>query len=156
MKKLMLAVCFLSSFAFAQDLKPAQEEAKEKFETEIADSVTALNEKCGTKIVVKADFENFKDADWAGTSYSSYCSGVTDALGEMCASRPAYKKVLSKKLTGVSCLFSGVKPAEKKDGSNEGTLRNMSFEKGVFIWHMAKHGANLGDNTKATMEKTLN
>jgi hypothetical protein len=160
MKKLFVALTLsLSALAFAEiELKPAQEEAKEKFENEIADAVKAMNEKCGTKVVVKTDFQNFKEADWSGTSVSSYCVPVAETLAEMCESRPAYKKVLSKKLTGVSCLFAGVKPAKKDDGSsNAATQRNMSFEKGVFTYTMSPVGhANLAENAKATMEKALN
>ncbi len=160
MKKLVTAlVLSLSALSLAAEveLKPAQEEAKDKFEAEIADSVKAMNEKCGTKVTVKADFQNYKDADWSGTSVSSYCSSIPNTLASMCESRPAYKKAISKKLTGVSCLFTGVKPAQKDDGSNGATLRNMSFEKGVFTYTMSPTGhANLDDNAKTTMEKALN
>ena len=74
----------------------------------------------------------------------------------MCADRPAYKKVIAKKLTGVSCLFAGVKPKEKKDGSSDFTLRNMSFDKGVFTFHIHAEQANAADSAKATLEKALN
>jgi hypothetical protein len=157
MKKLFVALCCFSSLAFAEDLKPAQEEAKEKFQNETEEALKAMNDKCGTKIVVTTDFNNFKEEAWAGTSYSSYCAGPIGAIGAMCEARPAYKKILAKKLTGVACIFAGVKPAEKKDGSNEATLRNMSFSKGVFTFHLGKDiGANLEENTKATIEKALN
>ncbi len=155
------AVLSMSCLAFAAEpepeLKPAQEEAKGKFDEALADPLKALNEKCGTRITtVKTDYENFKEADWPNTAFYTWCPSAIEAITSMCESRPAYKKVISKKLTGISCLFAGVKPKEKKDGSNEYTLRNMSFEKGVFIFHIEKDESNLSDNAKATFEKALN
>lgn len=160
MKNLFVAALFsVSSFALAAEpeLKPAQEEAKAKSDDALEEPLKALNEKCGTKIAaVKTDYENFKEADWSGTGFYGWCPDAIQAITAMCESRPAYKKALSKKLTGIACLFAGVKPKEKKDGSNDFTLRNMSFEKGVFTFHISKDEANLGDNTKATFEKALN
>ncbi|RKH15022.1 hypothetical protein D7X74_19105 [Corallococcus sp. CA047B] len=157
LKHVFAVVTLLSTSAFAEeDLKPAQEEAKAKLEGEIEDALKATNDKCGTKLEVKTDFQNFKTDDWSGTSFSSYCESVIQEIGSMCE-RPAYKKAIAKKVTGVACLFGGVKPAEKKDGSNDATLRNMSIDKGVFTYHMSsKDHANLGDNTKATLEKAFN
>ncbi|CAM4505645.1 hypothetical protein D7Y27_07890 [Corallococcus sp. AB004] len=158
LKHVFAVVTLLSTSAFAEeDLKPAQEEAKAKLEEEIEDDLKATNDKCGTKLEVKTDFQNFKTDDWSGTSFSSYCEAVIQEIGSMCENRPAYKKVIAKKVTGVACLFGGVKPVEKKDGSNDATLRNMSLDKGVFTYHMSSKGhANLGDNTKATLEKAFN
>ncbi len=160
MKNVVIAAALsVSCLAFAAEpeLKPAQEEAKGKFDEAIEEPLKALNEKCGTKITtVKSDYENFKEADWPGTAFYSWCPSAMEAITSMCEARPAYKKAIAKKLTGISCLFAGVKPKDKKDGSNEYTLRNMSFEKGVFIFHIEKDEANLGDNAKAVFEKALN
>ena len=160
MKNVFIAAVLSLSFvalAGEPELKPAQEEAKGQFDEAIAEPLKALNEKCGTKITtVKTDYENFKEADWSGTAYYSWCPGAIEAISAMCTERPAYKKALSKKLTGFSCLFAGVKPKDKKDGSNEYTLRNMSFEKGVFTFHIEKDQANVADNVKVTIEKALN
>lgn len=159
MKKLAIAaVLGLSTFAIAEepDLKPAQEEAKGQFDEAIEAPLKDMNAKCGTKVTVKSDFQNFKGDDWKGMAFYSWCNAVPEAIGSMCAERPAYKKVLAKKLTTISCLFAGVKPKDKKDGSNDFTLRNMSFEKGTFTFTMDKDQANLNDNVKATLEKALN
>ena len=153
------AVLSMSCVAFAAEpeLKPAQEEAKGKSDEALEPALKALNEKCGTKVKdVKTDYENFKDADWSGTAFYSWCPTAIESISALCGERPAYKKAIGKKLTGVSCLFAGVKPKEKKDGSNEYTLRNMSFEKGVFTFHIEKDESNLADNAKATFEKALN
>lgn len=156
LKHMFVAVALLSSSALAdEDLKPAQEEAKAKFEQELEDPLKAANEKCGTSLTIKTDFQNFKTAEWDHASVSSPCEEVVKALGSMCE-RPAYKKVIAKKLTAVACLFSGVKPAEKKDGSNERTLRNMSVDKGTLTIHMDKDLANISDNTRTTLEKAFN
>lgn len=152
----VLSVSFVA-FSAEPELKPAQEEAKGKSDEALEESLKGLNEKCGTKIAaVKTDYENFKEADWSGTAFYSWCPTAIDAITAMCADRPAYKKALSKKLTGISCLFAGVKPKDKKDGSNEYTLRNMSFEKGVFTFRIEKDEGNIADNAKATLEKALN
>ncbi len=159
MKKLAIAAALgLSTFAFADepDLKPAQEEAKAKFDEAIEEPLKDMNAKCGTKVTVKTDYQNFKGDEWSGMAFYSWCNAVPEAIGSMCADRPAYKKALAKKLTSISCLFAGVKPKDKKDGSNDFTLRNMSFEKGAFIFYMSKDMANLNDNVKATIEKALN
>jgi len=155
-KRLVFAALFVSSFAFAEDLKPAQEEAKAKFDEALEEPLKLMNEKCGTKVAVKSDYENFKEADWSGRSYYSWCEPVVSAIATMCADRPAYKKVISKKLTGISCLFAGVKPKDKKDGSSDFTLRNMTFEKGVFVFRIHPDEANVADSAKATLEKALN
>ena len=158
MKKLLplVLVASVPALAFAVDLKPAQEEAKAKFDEAMEAPLKALNEKCGTKVTMKSDYENYKESEWSGSSYYSWCDGAVEAIATMCESRPAYKKVLSKKLTGFQCLFAGVKPKEKKDGSNEFTLRNMSFSNGTFVFHISKDNANISDNAKTTMEKALN
>jgi hypothetical protein len=157
LKHVFAAVVLLSTSAIAEeeDLKPAQEEAKASFDEQMQAALKSANEKCGTKLTVTSDFKNFKADEWANTSFGSYCESVVQGIESMCE-RPAYKKAIAKKLTGVSCLFSGAKPAQKDDGSNGATLRNMSVEKGVFVYHLQKDHANLGDNTKATLEKAFN
>jgi hypothetical protein len=157
MKPLVAVWCCFASFAFAEDLKPAQEEAKEKFEKRVAPSVKGMNDKCGTSLEIKTDFENFQSADWKGTSFGAFCATAADAVAEMCASRPAYKKALSKRLAGVSCLFAGVLKAEPKDNANTKTLRNMSFENGIFIYRMSKDvsGGNIKENTQTILAKKL-
>ena len=160
MKNVFIAALLsVSAFALAAEpeLKPAQEEAKDKGAEALVDPLKALNEKCGTKITtVKTDYENFKEADWGNSAHYTWYPSAIEAITSMCDARPAYKKAIGKKLTGISCLFAGVKPKDKKDGSNEYTLRNMSFEKGVFIFHIEKDESNLADNAKATFEKALN
>lgn len=158
MRKLLplVLVAFVPALAFAVDLKPAQEEAKAKFDEAMEAPMKALNEKCGAKVTLKSDYENYKEAEWTGSGYYGWCAPAAEAIASMCESRPAYKKVLSKKLTGFSCLFAGVKPKEKKDGSSDFTLRNMSFSGGTFTFHIHKDTANVSDSAKATMEKALN
>jgi hypothetical protein len=158
MKTILTVFCCFSALTFAQELKPAQEEAKGQFETRIASSLKSMNEKCGTAVQIKTDFENFQADDWKGTSFGAYCAAVTDAMAQTCASRPAYKKGLAKRLTGVSCLFGGVQKAEPKDSANAKTLRNMSFENGVFVYRMSKSisGGNIAGNTQTVLAKTLN
>jgi hypothetical protein len=151
------AVVLLSTSAIAEeeDLKPAQEEAKDSFETKLEDSLKSANEKCGTKLTVKADFKNFKPDEWQGISYASYCESVVQGIEALCE-RPAYKKAISKKVTSVSCLFTGAKPAQKNDSINDPTQRNLSLEKGVFVYHMQKDHTNISDNTKIVLEKAFN
>lgn len=159
MKKLVFALTMSicgSAFAAEPELKPAQEEAKASFDESLEDPLKAMNESCGTKIVLKTDFQNFKSEEWNGKGVYSWCQNVVQTIGGMCKDRPAYKKALTKKLTGISCVFAGAKPAQKKDGTNDGTLRNMSFDKGVFTFNMFPDATNISDNTKAVIEKALN
>ncbi|MDC0711589.1 hypothetical protein POL68_24175 [Stigmatella sp. ncwal1] len=150
------ATLLLSTSAFAEeDLKPAQEEAKAAFEEQIEEYLKPTNEKCGTKLTVKADFENFKAETWSASTFASYCGSVLEGIQSMCE-RPAYKKAISKKVKSVACLLAGAKPAEKNDGSNGAALRNMSLSNGVFTYHASQDQANLSDNTKTTLEKAFN
>jgi hypothetical protein len=138
------------------DLKPAQEEAKEGFEKGIEDPLKAMNDKCGTKLKIAADWKNFDAAAWSGTSYTSYCQSVVDGVAKICE-RSAYKKIVAKKISGIACLFKGGSPQGPKDGSNDATLRSMSVDKGVFTYKMLKDAhSNISDNTVATFEKTFN
>jgi hypothetical protein len=156
-KLLPLLLTLAPALALAQDLKPAQEEAKAEFDKTMEPLMKAMNEKCGTKVTVKTDFENFKREAWTGRAYYSWCQPVPDTIAQLCADRPAYKKVLSKSLKGISCLFSGVSELKKDDPTNAMTLRNMSFDKGVFTFHMAPEGQhNFEDNVRKTVENALN
>jgi hypothetical protein len=155
MKKLPLLTAVLSALAFAGGLKPAQEEAKAKMETETADRLKELNEKCGTKAVVKSDFENFHADEWKAHSYSSYCADVMYQLSQMCE-RPAYKSVLGKQLNSISCLFGNSKP--KSANATEATVMAMSYQKGTFTYRLTPEGAstNIGEAVTQVMEKALN
>lgn len=160
MKHLILALAFLTSFAALadDDLKPAQEEAKEKFETEIADGLKAMNEKCGTKIAMTVDWKNYNDeaVKAANISFSSYCSGaLIDPVVAMC-DRPAYKKAIAKKLTALKCLVTGGKAKGKDQSSADYTMSHMKFEKGTFTYNIQFDHSNLGDNGKAVLEKAFN
>lgn len=157
-RRLLALLTVLSTAALADDveLKPAQEEAKDKFDKGTAKSLAQLNEKCGTKVTLESDFEHFNGDEWKGTSYPAYCSAMLDSVASMCGSRPAYQKVLGKQLTQVACLFSGVVQAEKGESSMAATLKNLSFEKGVLTFHMQKGQANIEKNTRAVLEKALN
>lgn len=152
-----LAVSIAPGLASAEELKPAQEEAKAEFDKTMDPAVAKMNEACGTKVTVTTDFQNFKRDAWRGIAYYSWCQDVPDTIAELCTKRPAYKKVLTKQLKGISCLFAGVSPLKKEDKTNEMTLRNMSFDKGVFTFHMAPEGQhNLAANVQTTIEKVLN
>lgn len=149
-------ILFASAALAEPELKPFQEEAKAAFDEAVEQPLKDANAACGSKITIASEYEKFNAEAWSGRAHYSWCVPVLEAIKSMCESRPAYKKALVKKLNTVACVFSGVKPAEKSDGSNEGTLRNMSMAKGVFTFHMSTDSANVGDNAKATLEKALN
>ena len=161
MKRHLLAIGLFSSFALAAvavaapELKPAQEEAQASFEKEVEEPLKRMNDKCGTKVTVKTDFENFKTETWGRTDPGSYCALALRGVDVMCE-RPAYKKQIVKKITTVSCLLAGAKPKAAKDGTNEETLRNMTLEKSSFVYRMGFDHTNVTDNTKTTLEKALN
>ena len=97
MSRNLLAAVLLSTATFAAEpeLKPAQEEAKAVFDQAMEEPLKALNEKCGTKVTVKSDYQNFKDADWQGKAHYSWCQPVVEAITSMCSDRPAYKKAIA-------------------------------------------------------------
>lgn len=150
------SISLLPTIAHA-DLAPAQEEAKTAFESETEDAITAMNGACGTKIAVTADFEHFDTDVWAGTIQpQALCKLVITTVEYMCKDRPAYKKVMGKQLSKIHCSMAGAKPAQKKDGLNDFTLRNMDMTKGVFTLRMHKDMVNVEDNSQKTLEKALN
>ncbi|MBK8010525.1 MAG: hypothetical protein IPK13_04200 [Deltaproteobacteria bacterium] len=138
------------------ELKPFQEEAKADFDEAMAEPLKAANEACGLKLTVTSEYEKFDAKEWSGRAHYSWCVPVLEQIKSLCEKRPAYKKVLVKKLKSVSCVFSGVKPAEKKDGSSDFTIRNMEFKGSAFVFHMATNQANVGDSAKTVLEKALN
>lgn len=157
MKRFLVAAALLTSFAvFADDdLKPAQEEAKEKFENEMADSLKAMNEKCGTKLSVTVDWKNFSASAVEGISVSGYAQdALVNALSSLC-DRPAYKKIIAKKVTGLKFNLAGGKP-QGKESSTEHSQAHFKFDKGVFSYTFEKSTSNLSDNGKAVLEKAFN
>lgn len=159
MKRIVLAALTLTAFvAFADDdLKPAQEEAKEAFETGIADALKATNEKCGTKLAIPTvDWKNYSADAIGNISVSGYCtSALLDTLTALC-DRPAYKKAIAKKVTSLRCNLAGGKPAAKDQGYNEHTQAHIKLEKGVFSYTLHKDHSNLTDNGKVVLEKAFN
>lgn len=159
MKNVVLTAAALFAFAaFADDdLKPAQEEAKEAFEKDIADNLKATNEKCGTKLAIPTvDWKNYSKEAIGNISFSSYCSGaLLDTLTSLC-DRPAYKKVVVKKVTSLRCNVAGGKAPAKDENYNAHTQAHIKLDKGVFSYTLHKDHSNLTDNGKAVLEKAFN
>lgn len=159
MKNLVLTAAALFAFtAFADDdLKPAQEEAKEAFEKDLEDNLKSANEKCGTKLAMPTvDWKNYSKEAVGNISVSSYCSSaLLDTLSSLC-DRPAYKKVIVKKVTALRCNVSGGKPAAKDQNYNTHTQAHITLDKGVFSYTLHKDHSNLTDNGKAVLEKAFN
>ena len=154
---LVASVMTIAATAFAEDLTPAQEEAKALFDEKTSEAVEQLNESCGTKATVSCDFTYFKPDVWArGTQPYDQCELVLQTIDRMCKDRPAYKKALGKSLATVRCVFTGVKPKQKKDGSADHVLRNMSFAHGVFTLRMTPELTNVEEGTQKTVERSLN
>lgn len=155
---LALAPLALSSAAVAApELKPFQEEAKADFDEAMAEPLKAANAACGLKLTYSSEYEKFDAKVWAGTQHYSWCVPVLEEIKSICETRPAYKKVLVKKLKSVACLFTGVKPQEKNDGTSGFTIRNMELKDGVFVFHMTPEGqANFNYSAKTVLEKALN
>ena len=158
LETLCLAVALTAAPAFADDdLKPAQEEMKDKFEKEIEAPLRALNDACGTKLKLTVDWKNFDVEVWSSSLSSvSYCQGAIEGVAKACE-RPAYKKAIAKKVTGVACLFKGAsKPTDKDTSENNATLRSMSIDKGVFTYKMLINDhSNLTDHAVTTIEKAF-
>jgi hypothetical protein len=159
MKNVVLTAAALFAFtAFADDdLKPAQEEAKEAFEKEIADNLKSANEKCGTKLAIPTvDWKNYTTEAIGNTSLSSYCgAALIDTLSSLC-DRPAYKKAIAKKVTALRCNVAGGKAPAKDENYNAHTQAHIKLDKGVFSYTFHKDHSNLTDNGKAVLEKAFN
>ncbi len=158
MKNVVLAAALFAVTAFADDdLKPAQEEAREAFEKDIADTLKATNEKCGTKLASPTvDWKNYSAEAIANISLTSYCGGaLLDTLSSLCE-RPAYKKAIVKKVTSLRCNLAGGKAPGKDENSNTHTQAHIKLEKGVFSYTFHKDHSNLTDNGKAVLEKAFN
>jgi len=158
LETLCLAVALAAAPAFADDdLKPAQEEMKDKFEKEIEAPLKAMNDACGTKMKLTVDWKNFDSDAWGtGLTSVSYCQGAIEGVGKACQ-RPAFKKAIAKKVTGLACLFKGGSKSTDKDSlENNATLRSMAIDKGVFTYKMlVDDHSNLTDNAVATIEKAF-
>ncbi|MBK8010021.1 MAG: hypothetical protein IPK13_01620 [Deltaproteobacteria bacterium] len=140
----------------APELKPFQEEAKAKFDESMEEPLKAANKACGITLTVASEYEKFDAETWKGRWHYGWCVPVLEEIEKMCASRPAYKKALAKKLKSVRCLFSGVEARDKKDSSTVWTRKNMSVKDGTFIFHMDKEQANLNVAAKEALEAALN
>lgn len=159
MKNVVLTAAVLFAFAaFADDdLKPAQEEAKEAFEKDIEANLKAANEKCGTKLAIPTvDWKNYSKEAIGNTSLSSYCgAALIDTLSSLC-DRPAYKKAIVKKVTSLRCNVAGGKAPAKDENYNAHTQAHIKIDKGVFSYTFHKDHSNLTDNGKAVLEKAFN
>jgi len=134
MKNVVLTAAALLAFtAFADDdLKPAQEEAKEALEKDLAD--------------------NSKEAV-GNLSFSSSCSSaLLDTMASLC-DRPAYKKAILKKVTSLRCNVLGGRAPEKDENY---TQAHIKLDKGVFSYTLFKGHTSLTDNGKAVLEKAFN
>ncbi|MEO6954321.1 MAG: hypothetical protein ABI321_21155 [Polyangia bacterium] len=101
----LLAPVALASVAYAADLKPAQEEAKTKFDVMAKSMTTEINAACGTKFdTIKTDFENYDASHFTRQAPGTVCSELTYDLKEICKSAP-YKKALQSKIKTVSCMM---------------------------------------------------
>ncbi len=107
MRTLLVPALLLSTTALA-DLKPFQEEAKQKFDAHLAKVLAEdVNPACGTSFKdVASDFEHYKKEDFPRNPVNSVCTTLTYALKTVCGT-PAYKKAVQSKIKGLSCVMGG-------------------------------------------------
>ena len=118
MKTLVIAVLFVSSFAFAADLKPSQEEEKTAFDKQWKSILDEVNTACGTKFdAVKTDFENWDKKNFVRARAGTACSTLSYALKEICKSAP-FKKAVESKVKELSCAFTGATTDKKNSKAN--------------------------------------
>ncbi len=134
-RTVFISLALASSFVFAADLKPGQEEAKAKFDKQAADLVKDVNAACGTAFTtITTDFENFDKADFNRNPPGAVCSTLAYAVKTACSSAP-YKKAFASKIKGLACLMGGNK-TEPKD------FKSRFFVKeGVFTFKMDRDGS---------------
>ncbi|RYZ41065.1 MAG: hypothetical protein EOO71_13515 [Myxococcaceae bacterium] len=173
LKSVFTAMVLLSTSALADEkLNPIQKEAKASFEKSISSALDAANTACGTRLKVKTRFHLFNPEEWEGASYAASCSEVLKGVASLCE-RPASKKAIARKVTGVACLFpppplfpKGTQPAlfgaldcdhpaNKKACDNDSAPRHIRFWKGVLTYDMRKDDANIADTTRAVLEEAM-
>jgi hypothetical protein len=107
------AVLVSAGVAFA-DMTLRQKEFAKKQDESFKKEVDLANEKCGTKIEGKIDWESFKgeiDKSLDGKhersySFSSYCDAPVGAMFSMCDSEDA-KAAIKKRIKSYTCKFGG-------------------------------------------------
>lgn len=133
--KIVLALAtslIAASVAYAADLKPFQEEAKEKFDSQATSFITEINTACGTKFgPIKSDFENFDPKNFASKQAGTACSETAYNMGELCKVA-AYKKAVVAKIKGIACL---TKPSKGPA---------IDFPGGVLTQHMNQDKSTAG------------
>ncbi|WP_244238134.1 hypothetical protein [Corallococcus terminator] len=163
----------LSTSALADEkLNPIQKEAKVSFEKSISSALNAANTACGTRLKVKTHFHRFKPEEWEGANYASQCMELLNGVASMCE-RPASKKAIAKKVTGVACLFPPpplfpkgtqpalfggldcTNPANKKSCYSDTAPRHITIWKGVLTYDMHKDDAKIADTTRAVLEEAM-
>ena len=109
---LVAASLSFAAVAFAADLKPGQEEAKNKFDSTMKPLVTELNAQCGTTLDgVRSDFESYDKAGFVQMPPAQKCTTLTYAVKTTCQSAP-YKKAFAKKVKTIACLMGDGNPFE--------------------------------------------
>ncbi|RKH09656.1 hypothetical protein D7X74_29145 [Corallococcus sp. CA047B] len=173
LKPVFAAMALLSTAALADEkLNPIQKEAKASFEKSISSALNAANTACGTKLKVKTRFHLFNPEEWDGASYASHCGELLNGVASMCE-RPASKKAIARKVTGVACLFPRpplfpkgtqpalfgaldcTNPANKKSCYSNTAPRHIMLWKGVLTYDMHKDDANIADTTRAVLEEAM-
>lgn len=134
-RTVFVSLALASSFVFAADLKPGQEEAKLKFEKQAADLIKDVNAACGTSFTsIATDFENYDKADFNRNPPGAICSTLTYAVKTTCNSAP-YKKAFAAKIKGLACLMGGNK-TQPKDFAARYFVKD-----GVFTMKMDRDGS---------------
>ena len=147
-RTVFISLALASSFVFAADLKPGQEEARVKFDKQAADMVKDVNAACGTNFTtIATDFENFDKADFNRNPPGAVCSTLTYAVKTTCNSAP-YKKAFASKIKGLACMMGGNK-TEPKDFKSRFFVKD-----GVFTFKMDRDGSG-GIEATALLKEEL-
>lgn len=151
-----LVVLVAASQVAAQDLKPAQEEAKAKFDKEVDAALKEMNAACGTSATVKSDFQNFSPAAWKNISVPVWCKNVISSVTYICKNQPPYKKAIARDLKGFDCTFQGIPAKSDQDKLNTYSERHLEFSNGTFTVRMnPEHRSNIDKAAETVIKKAL-
>lgn len=155
MSRLALVVPLLvAATAFAQDLKPGQEEAKARFAKDVQTNLDWLNEACGTTFKdVQSDFQHYDASKFTSMHPGQVCQGMLLGV-KMACSKPAYRKAVQARVKALACVFSGVKQ-QPSDRQQSREKANLALENGVFTYHLDAAHAGTAIAAQQVLEAAL-
>ena len=108
---------------------------------EMQESAGGMAKICGSQPAVKVDWTSFSDDDIKEISISSYCGEPLETMRRMCDGSNEAKKTFAAKVKTFSCAM--------------GPGMQLELAGTTLSWTTARNATNIGDFTRAYLEKKL-